>query len=628
MLGLQRVLRSRARRGVLVGVACALICWLLDGTSWVRDLEHHAYDNCLGFRGRRTSQAKIIIVRLDNPSLEKLGKPLVFLSPELADVVKYLHDAGAASIGLDVLVPDQENKETMEFLGHGGPGEAEAMGRAVVQAGNVELPDIMREGETPLLPMYEWRLLDPDWADLGCVDLSEDADQCVRRQDLTAQDPSRQLYPSFAVAVFTKAGRMAPPESADDPLLLDGRPIPLDHRGAMRINYVGPPGTIPHVPFYDVLEAARGKRSLPQDWRGAMVLIGRTAPRVEDTHHVPRMNLSIAEILQSTWSRHATNEVPGVEIHANIIATLADRRFLVRPWWLNTPILLILAGAILGTAFSRLSLEAGAALLAAYLVAWQAFCLLAFRYADWPVEQVAMFTLGILLYGVIFGLRWRVIRRMMGMIKSEAVAQALEAEPGRLKLKGQQREITVLFTDVRNFTDFSESHTASQVVALLNEFFSTVVPLIEAEGGIVNQYLGDGMMVLFGAPRSQPDHALRAVRAAQGIIARVHQLQHRWAQLGAEAFRVGIGVHTGKAVVGTIGSPRRLDYTAIGDTVNTASRIESGNKQLQSEILVSEATVAALPEAERRRLALTWQESTLAVKGKREPLKVFAIGAT
>jgi len=626
----RRLWHGRTRRGILVGAACALVCWLLNGASWVRDLEHQAYDNCLGFRGPRASTAKVVIVALDEASLEKIAKPLMFFSPELGQAVRYLHDQGAAAIGVDILLPFPENEETIRFLGYQQPGDVQVMGRAVGRAGNVVLPIMVRAREEPVLPMYEWVPPLPAWTDLASVDMSDDADRCVRRQHLQVPDNAGRLYPSFALAVFAKASGLPEPQSAEEPLCLDGRPIPLDHHGAMRINYVGPPGAqaIPRVPLADLLDAAHGKRTLDQDFRGAMVLIGETGDVQKDKHPVPCMNGSLGKVLKSTWLRHELDEMPGVEIHANTIATLADRRFLVTPWWLATPVLLLLAGAGLGVAFTRLRLEAGAALLLAYLAGWQAFCLLLFRYTDWPVEQIAMFLLGMLLYGLVFALRWRWIRRMMGMMKSEAVARALEAGAGKLDLRGEQREITVLFADVRNFTDFSESHPAADVVRLLNEFFAAAVPLIEAEGGIVNQYLGDGMMVLFGAPELQPDHALRAVRAALAILSRVHQLAGRWKDLGAEAFRIGIGIHTGKAVVGTVGSPRRLDYTAIGDTVNTAARIESCNKQLQSEILVSQSTLAALSEADRQRLAPAWEPNNVSVKGKREPLTVYAVRGT
>jgi len=239
--------------------------------------------------------------------------------------------------------------------------------------------------------------------------------------------------------------------------------------------------------------------------------------------------------------------------------------------------------------------------------------------------MVSMLLLGGLLYGAIFAMRWRWIRRMMGMVKSEAVARALEAGSVTLDLRGQQREITVLFCDIRDFTPFSETRSAHKVVRLLNAFFAAAVPAIEAEGGIVNQYIGDALMVLFGAPQAQADHALRAVRAAAEIVRRVHGLRDRWKDLGADGFRIGIGIHTGEAVVGTIGSPRRLDYTAIGDTVNTAARIESANKELQSEVLISQATFAALPADQRERISVMGESRTLSVKGKQETLQVYAI---
>src|SRR5205823_402345 len=130
-----------------------------------------------------------------------------------------------------------------------------------------------------------------------------------------------------------------------------------------------------------------------------------------------------------------------------------------------------------------------------------------------------------------------------------------------------ERQVTVLFADSRGFTDFSEAHSPHDVVALLNAYYTAIVPVIEAEHGTINTYIGDGIMVLIGAPASDPEHALHAVRAAVAMVRRVHELKEQWARLGNPAMRIGVGVHTGKAVIGSIGSPQRLDYTAIGDTV-------------------------------------------------------------
>jgi adenylate cyclase len=251
--------------------------------------------------------------------------------------------------------------------------------------------------------------------------------------------------------------------------------------------------------------------------------------------------------------------------------------------------------------------------------------ILALRVAAWRVEVVPLLLSGVLIYGVAFAVRWRWMRQMLGMFKSESVARALEADPSKLDLKGELREITVLFCDIRNFTRFSENRPAAEVVRLLNRYFAVVVPIVEKHGGILNQYIGDGLMVLFGAPETQHDHARRAVAAAVEIVECVTALADQWRRLGADEFRIGVGVHTGKAVVGTIGSPQRIDYTAIGDTVNTASRIESCNKELGTEILLSAATVDALADDERRRVLSRSRRHALSVKGKTGQLEAYSV---
>ena len=188
---------------------------------------------------------------------------------------------------------------------------------------------------------------------------------------------------------------------------------------------------------------------------------------------------------------------------------------------------------------------------------------------------------------------------MLGVVKSETIAKLLESDPEMLDLRGEERVITVLFADIRGFTDYSEKHGSREVVALLNRYYTEIVDLIERNGGTLNQYMGDGIMVLFGAPVHHPDHALQAVRAARAIVQRVHDRQALWADLGFPGMRIGVGVHTGPVIAGTVGSLRRLDYSAIGDTVNAASRIESENKKFGTEILISSMTYREIPDRER-----------------------------
>jgi adenylate cyclase len=538
--------------------------------------------------------------------------------------VTYLDSQGAAAIGVDLLIPDSDRQRIADLASPEGIGNLESMGRAVGLAGNVVLPLWILPGREPIRPVYEWvdEFFGP-WNQLGFVNLTEDPDTYVRQQQLRTIDDEGFVVPSFALSLFAESNGLTEQWASEEPLCVNGKPIPLNADGQMRINYVGPPGTIPSVPFRDVLRAAEEGLELDCDFHDAVVLIGVTGFAGQDWHATPYVTPTILATLVRSGSETQTGMMSGVETHANVLATLMDEQFIVTPHWLAAPVLLGIFGVALGAAFARMTLEGGALLTIAHHVLWQVFSVVVFRWAHWRIETVSMLLLGVLLYGSIFSLRWRWIRRMMGMVKSESVARAMEAT-GSLNLEGEEREITVLFADIRGFTPFSEQHNAPSVVQLLDAFFTAIVPVVEQHGGIVNQYIGDALMVLFGAPESQPDHATRAVTTAVAMVRRVHELQTRWKELGAAEFRIGVGVHTGRAVVGMVGSPRRLDYTAIGDTVNTAARIESGNKELNAEILISRSTFDALSADDLNRLAADWQKNTLSVKGKAEALEVFA----
>ena len=218
-----------------------------------------------------------------------------------------------------------------------------------------------------------------------------------------------------------------------------------------------------------------------------------------------------------------------------------------------------------------------------------------------------------------------VCERILGAVKSQAIAKALEADPTSLALRGEERIVTALFADIRDFTSYSEMHTPQEVVALLNVYFSAIVPLIEQLGGTLNQYMGDGIMVLYGVLIITEAHAESAVKTAVEIVRKVHQLKPLWSEYDFPQLRIGVGVHTGKVVVGTMGSPERLDYTAIGDTVNAASRIESENKKFGTEILISSDTFRSLSVKIRAEMNWAKEPHVTTVKGRQESLELYAI---
>jgi len=581
-------------------------------------LEERLQDGCFSFRGNRFSETRVVLVTLDPGSLEALRKPLLFTSPELAEAVTYLKSQGAASIGLDLILP--QSYADLPELQAGAVGDSGRMGQAILDAGNVVLPE-MRVQDRWLSTLPQWRLksfLAPDAKDIGFANWTEDGDHFLRRQQLVINEKGQQRL-QFALALVARA-RGWEAEWTEDGLQLGGMPVLLDGEQRLRINYVGPPGSFPEVSLGAVLAAARKGAPLPVDVAGAIVIVGATSRDQQDFHATPFSN--------SYWlSMYGGPEglMSGSEIHANIAATLLDRAFLRSPSWLTTLLFLLAFGALLGRLFARLNMTWGLLLFAGHHVAWRWLCLWLFAGMGLRFIILPVLVLGVLVYGLTLLQRWRLLRLMLGVVKSEKIARLLEEDPGQLDLHGEERVVTLLFADIRSFTPFAESHSPREVVALLNAYFGAIVPIIERHGGTLNQYMGDGIMVIFGAPVTQPDQAVRAVRAAVEVIRCVHAMQQRWAELGFPGLRMGVGIHTGRVVVGTVGSPDRLDYSAIGDTTNTTARIEAKNKEFGTEILISDETYQILPDDERRRLGCCAAKLHAEVKGKDQPLELHKV---
>lgn len=214
------------------------------------------------------------------------------------------------------------------------------------------------------------------------------------------------------------------------------------------------------------------------------------------------------------------------------------------------------------------------------------------------------------------------VRALLGRVVSPAIAEELLRRP--IQLGGEEREVTVLFVDIRGFTARCEGTSPAEVLALLNRYLTRVTEAIEAEGGVVDKYIGDAVMAVFGSPVTYPDHARRAVRAAIGMAreaaAFTEWMQHRFPDRGLPVFGIGVGMHTGEAVIGDIGTPKRKEFTAIGDTVNAASRLEGVTKELKCVIAASEATIVAAGEGIR-----TGKRESVTVKGRAEPITVFEV---
>jgi adenylate cyclase len=252
---------------------------------------------------------------------------------------------------------------------------------------------------------------------------------------------------------------------------------------------------------------------------------------------------------------------------------------------------------------------------------------LLFVYRGWQVELIyPLLQIG----GVYIGVtvqrflreereRLRIKKTFQAYVAPEVVNEILK-HPDRLGLSGDRRDITILFSDIRGFTTIAETIEPEALVELLRSFLDPMSEIIVEHGGTIDKYMGDAVMALFGAPIENPGHAQAACRAALDMVAKVEALSTEWRTQGRPGLRIGVGINSGEAVVGNMGSQRLFDYTAVGDNVNLGSRLEGLNKYYKTSILISNATAAHLDGG-----FILREVDIVKVKGKKEPLMVFEL---
>ncbi|MBN2008261.1 adenylate/guanylate cyclase domain-containing protein [candidate division KSB1 bacterium] len=211
-------------------------------------------------------------------------------------------------------------------------------------------------------------------------------------------------------------------------------------------------------------------------------------------------------------------------------------------------------------------------------------------------------------------------REKLNRFLSKEIIQSIDSGQLELKLGGEKKHVTVLFADIRNFTQISERHDAFEIVDFLNEYFSMMTSIIFKHGGIVDKFIGDALMAVFGAPISKPDDALRAVSAGIEMQTYLQRMKINRLDDSKPLLNVGIAIHSGIVVAGNIGSTERMDYTVIGDTVNLASRIEGLNKLYHTDMLISESTYQEVKDKFEMQFI-----SETTVRGKTKPIRLYTI---
>jgi adenylate cyclase len=392
----------------------------------------------------------------------------------------------------------------------------------------------------------------------------------------------------------------------------------LDAEAAFPVDFHGPPGTTPTVGYASVL--AYGPAELER-FRGKIVLVGATAPELHDVFSVP--------IRRAKGAKSGEEVMPGVEIHANAIRTLlAARCIRPAPIWVAV-VWTLLVGCLTGIAtFYLRPLPALLTYIPLMAIANIVVAFWLFVTRDlWVNATLPMVGALATSYVASTVFAYFTVERERNHIQrawakrvSPEVLQRLVQNPRLQQVAGRTLQATVLFSDLRNFTMFCHAWPPEEVVRRLNEIFDRMTRVITDRGGTLDKFIGDGIMAVFGDPVPHEDHARRALLAAIDMLRAMKELQQSAAARGDEPMRMGIGIHTGELVAGDIGSELFLEYTVIGDTVSTASRLEGLNKDYKTNIICSGDTLAQAGEGIPARLL-----DTTTVRGRETPLQVYEV---
>jgi adenylate cyclase len=608
--GRQPMRRRRLAQAALVGLVVAAVVSLLQWTGLFASLRLASTDYLYETAGDPGDD--IVIVAIDDRSQRALGE---WPWPFAPYVQLFERLPGAGVVGFDVLLPDP---------GPEGNSDTPALVQATRQAANVILPLMALDVRPPAAPggsYWAGRTVQPFPALLeaaagaGSVEAVLDRDGTLRRVPLLLETGGNGMREAFGLQVLrVRLGLGDAPAALTDGRLIVGDEtevkyeIRTDESGAMLVNFVGQPNTFPTYSFVDVIEGRVGA-SVFED---RIVLVGMMDVAAEvDLHRIPV----------------SARRMSGVEFQANVIHTLLYHRPLVPQSRVGAMVTLVLLAVGSAVALSQLGVLPGAAFTVLLAGGYFVFTSIQFdagRRADVLFPYLVIFVN----YAVVTATRFareqverRRVSEVFGRFVSaevrDAIVRVALQDPDLVQPGGRQMEVSVLFADIRGFTAIAESLPPSEVVEVLNQYLDSMEEEVFKQRGTLDKYTGDGMMVLFGAPLEQPDHAERAVRAALGMQRAAAEVIR---QRGDAQWKMdyGIAIATGPAVVGHIGSKRRLDYTAIGDTVNLAARLEGVAPP--ATILVNRACYEAIKD-----IALVEELEPVMVKGKSRPVVAYKV---
>lgn len=614
---------------IIIGLITAILVSVLYMTGLFDPWEMKTYDlRMVSTRANRTKPANVAIFYVDEASLRFMGQQKInwpWPRELYSAALNFCKRGGAKAVLFDLFYSEDsvygveddaafasgvQNGPPSYFVLFSSKNEAAFDDRDVAAAAKSSIPfqgepPKWLEGQKSLQSLPIWPLIDTAKG-LGNAEAAPDPDGVYRRITPMFLYENAPL-PSVS---FKMASDLENVESISWPnkkiLKFGGTDIPLDDSGSMLINYYGGTDIFPNYSLAEVIVSDaqivnnQEPNINPSVIKDKVVIVGVAAPGLYDMKSSPFSKV-----------------YPGAEVHATVIENLLTKDFLASSGLLISILIIAIVSLLtaMGLAVLRSWWEIVILLVAIFIVLVGSSFLL--FYLGISIPLVAPFTayalasFSVLMFRFMTeGKKKREIRRAFGQYLSPHIVKKIAESPESLKLGGEEKEITIFFSDIANFTSISEKTPPSELVSRLNRYFSVATEVIQKHDGTLDKYIGDAIMAFWGAPLEDEKHASNGVNAALEIQKTLKKM--------AIGFETRIGIHTDQAIVGNVGSNIRFNYTAIGDAVNLASRLEGINKQFGTNIIISESTYEkTLDLIEARKIG------RIRVKGRKTPINIY-----
>jgi adenylate cyclase len=614
--------------------------WSIDGLTALR------WDMFGPRRDPKTAPA--VVIAIDEETYQTApfkGSPTLIWTTEIGRVLTAVLGGGAKAVGFDVVLANSIEQSELPFgedsVGAKMRGFDRPFLRALAagaNAGKVVLGEVLRP-EGAIEPSAGQRIAVHRQHNIRPLNVYTDPDEVVRRVQLTFEGNGRPM-PSMALELASRAQQDAEPVIAEDGrVTLAGYRIPSAVKNTMTLNFDGGANDVETYSLADLRACVEknDQEFFQRQFADKVVIFGFTVS-LEDRKYTskrlvtgrenstaPRCALPVASMAAASYSN---STIAGVYIHATAINNLVDHDALIELGRLPTALMAIGFALLAAVAARRLNPLPAASTYVGMVILWTVLATLLFtRTLVLPLSEP--FAAGLIALIAIVAYRLvvtdrgqRLLRRSFALYLAPQVIDKMLASNKLPELGGETRHVTAFFSDLAGFSSIAEQMSSTELVAFMNEYLSEMTDIIEAKGGYVEKYIGDSIVAVFGAPVDDGDHARNAAHAALACHMRLEELNRTSPAFRGIKVAHRMGLNSGEALVGNIGSKRRFNYSVMSDAVNVASRLEGANKYYGTTIIASETTVSATGST------FTWRElDATRVKGRTTPVKIYELVA-